>query len=161
MKLNLYTNNMERQELFEFAASIAAKNMALEEEIKRLELQLDENVKIINAYNDHFEDDEDDDFDFDYDEEIRKEEENLNHSPSDDLSQKINAINARLNGTNSRLTEFVHTVTELEKRMSMSDLEYSELKSKVFKYLEDLHVGTLQNHYRVSDLEEKEDNDGK
>ena len=45
MKLNLYTNNMERQELFEFAASIAAKNMALEEEIKRLELQLDENVK--------------------------------------------------------------------------------------------------------------------
>ena len=152
-------DNMERQELFEFAASIAAKNMALEEEIKRLELQLDENVKIINAYNDHFEDDEDDDFDFDYDEEIRKEEENLDRT-FDSLSQKINAINARLNGTNSRLTELVHTVTELEKRMSMSDLEYSELKSKVFKYLEDLHVGTLQNHYRVSDLEEKEDNDG-
>lgn len=134
MKLNLYTNNMERQELFEFAASIAAKNMALEEEVKRLEQQLDEKVKIINAYNDHFEDDEDDDFDFDYDED---------NYPSKDLESRV---------------------VELEKRMTESDLEYSELKSKVFKYLEDLHVGTLENHYRVSELhvwkEEKEDNDG-
>ena len=128
MKLNLYTNNMERQELFEFAAMLAAKNMTLEEEIKRLELQLDEKVKIINAYNDNFEDDDDDDFDFDYD-----------GYPSNDLESRV---------------------VELEKRMTESDLAYSELKSKVFKYLEDLHVGTLQNHYRVSDLEEKEDNDG-
>ena len=119
---------MERQELFEFAAMLAAKNMTLEEEIKRLELQLDEKVKIINAYNDNFEDDDDDDFDFDYD-----------GYPSNDLESRV---------------------VELEKRMTESDLAYSELKSKVFKYLEDLHVGTLQNHYRVSDLEEKEDNDG-
>ena len=170
MKLNLYTNNMERQELFEFTAMLAAKNMALEEEIKRLEQQLDEAVKTVNAYNDHFEDDYDyDDEVPDYDENnypsMEEEAENVldkiikqdyeancMHEKDVELNQKLNSINARLNGTNSR-------VVELEKRMAMSDLEYSELKSKILE-LDRWTVAQANLADRVSTLEEKEDNDG-
>ena len=142
MKLNLYTNNMERQELLELVASLNAKNTALEEEIKRLEKQTDRLWEDLKEYNK-----DDEEFDFDYDEEDIDEYDS-------DSSQKINAINSRLNGTNSR-------VVELEKRMAMSDLEFSELKSEI-RELDRWAVAQGELADRVNELlEEKEDNDGK
>ncbi len=150
MKLNLYTNNMERQELLELVASLNAKNTALEEEIKRLEKQTDRLWEDLKEYNK-----DDEEFDFDYDEEDRQavfNAEDSNYPTGDD--QKINAINSRLNGTNSR-------VVELEKRMAMSDLEFSELKSEI-RELDRWAVAQGELADRVNELlEEKEDNDGK
>jgi chaperonin cofactor prefoldin len=141
---------MERQELLELVASLNAKNTALEEEIKRLEKQTDRLWEDLKEYNK-----DDEEFDFDYDEEDRQavfNAEDPNYPTGDD--QKINAINSRLNGTNSR-------VVELEKRMAMSDLEFSELKSEI-RELDRWAVAQGELADRVNELlEEKEDNDGK
>lgn len=147
---------MKTEELFELVVMLTTKNMALEAEIKRLEKQTDRLVEDLNACN------EDEEHDY-YDrlasiereaiieqeinvlDEVERQdyEANCIHEKDVELNQKFNSINARLRGTNNRLTEFVHRVTDLEKQVSMFGLDHSELR------------------YRVIELEEKEDNDGK
>lgn len=162
---------MEKDELFELVVVLTAKNMALEEEIKRLKKQTDRLIDDLNEYNR-----DDEEFDFDYDDDLdvpdydennycaRKDarelldgieeqdyEANCLHEKDVELIQKFNAINSRLSGTNSR-------VVELEKRVHMFDLDYAEIKSKVLD-LDSWNVAKAL-HDRVTELEEKEDNNG-
>ena len=123
MKLNLYTNNMERQELLELVASLNAKNMALEEEIKRLEKQTD---RLIKEWND-----EEDERYYpsemeearDVLDEIERQdyEANCIHEKDVELNQKLNSINSRLNGTNSRVVDLENRMAILEEKEGDND----------------------------------------
>ena len=139
MKLNLYTNNMERQELLELVISLTVKNMDLEKEIKRLNKQTDRLWEDLKEY----EKDQDEEFDFDYDDDYSPSSDldvpdyDENNYPSVESSQKINSINARLNGTNSRVVELEKRVQELDRwavaQSNLADI-VSELEEKVDNY---------------------------
>ena len=134
---------MSNDELFELVAVLTAKNMALEEEIKRLNKQTDRLWEDLKEYEKDQNDDEE--FDFDY----------PNHysdpnSAATDLSQKINAVNARLKGTSSKVVELESKVVELGEGIweRVNELDRWAVAQ-----------GELQD--RVNELlEEKEDNDG-
>ena len=146
---------MKTEELFELVVMLTAKNMALEEDLKAIEESYHKVVKKLHDERiEEMELEDEDDSDYypsmeeearDVLDEIERQdyEANCIHEKDVELNQKFNSINARLRGTNNRLTEFVHRVTDLEKQVSMFGLDHSELR------------------YRVIELEEKEDNDGK
>ena len=136
---------MEKDELLELVAGLTLKNMALKDEIKRLKVQLDKAVKTINAYNDHFEDDDDEYDDEDYYpsemeegrdvlDQIEKQDHEANclHEKDIELIQRFNSINAKL-------SQFESKILDLD-RWTVAQANLAD---------------------RVSELEEKEDNNGK
>lgn len=175
---------MKREELFELVAVLTAKNMALEEEIKRLNKQTHRLWEDLKEY-EELQNEYDEEFDFDYDEDPRVLEELKagyeydDYSPSSDLdvpdydennypSMEEEAKNVldeiikqdyEANCIHEKDVELNQRVAELEKRVRMFDLDYAELKSKVLD-LDSWNIAKAL-HDRVTELEEKEDNYGK
>ena len=122
---------MSNDELFELVAVLTAKNMALEEEIKRLEKQTDRLREDLNQKID------DEEFDFDY----------PNHysdpnSASTDLLHKINALESKV----------VELGESIWKRISRLEASYSLMNGKVYSF--GLDISKLKKIL----IEEEEDN---
>ncbi len=115
---------MSNDELFELVAVLTAKNMALEEEIKRLNKQTDRLWEDLKEYEkdqnvDEYEDDDVDDLVSPSDyypnhySDPKSVEVDLSHK-IEELDQKFNSINSRLKGTNYELVKIKKILIEEE-----------------------------------------------
>lgn len=166
---------MKTDELFELVVVLTAKNMALEKEIKRLEKQTHRLWEDLKEY----EKDQDEDFDFDYNEDPRVLDElragyeyDDDYSPSSDLdvpdydentypSMEEEARNVldeieRQNYEDNCLHE---KDVELIQKFNSINAKLSQFESKILE-LDRWTVAQANLADRVSELEEKEDNNG-
>ena len=146
---------MEKDELFELVAVLTAKNTALEKEIERLCKQTDRLWEDLKEYQEEENDEWDDDDDC----------EETEPSYFGGLSQKIDAINSRLGGTNSKLEELEKKVRTQEEIYLYNNSKIKELdrwSDMVDELLgKKMIISQIELTDRVTELEKKEDNDGK
>ena len=157
---------MSNDELFELVAVLTAKNMALEEEIKRLNKQTDRLWETLKEY----EKDQDEEFDFDYGEDPRvldelKAEDDSDYYPnhySDPKSVEVDLLH-KINALESKVVELGESIW---KRVRTNEEVYLANKSKIeeldqkFNSINSRLKGTNYELVKIKKIliEEEEDN---